>query len=299
MKRFGFTLIELLVVIAIIAILAAILFPVFAQAKKAAKATTDLSNVKQLALAHQMYWADFDDRTVSSWSYGFPGEFNYYIQPYLKNVDVLLSPGRLTSTSALGTACDNPNVLPGGLDNPFGEQVEWGYGYNTGNEWNDNTGLTVQTPSDQVDGTPYTVTVNGKQFTASYRNPVIAGKSATALASPASLVLLGDTVDTVVAGLGRGDIHLLKFDGTSPDACTVLRKANWPWWSSDSVNVAYADGHAKVTKMDTNVATWTINSPANGLETDPKVWANPCIMMADYDGGNNPGGCKSGDGVGN
>ncbi len=57
----GFTLIELLVVIAIIAILAAILFPVFAQAKAAAKQTANLSNMKQIALAAQMYAGDYDD----------------------------------------------------------------------------------------------------------------------------------------------------------------------------------------------------------------------------------------------
>ncbi len=57
----AFTLIELLVVIAIIAILAAILFPVFAQAKKAAKKTASLSNVKQLSLAAVMYCSDYDD----------------------------------------------------------------------------------------------------------------------------------------------------------------------------------------------------------------------------------------------
>lgn len=57
----AFTLIELLVVIAIIAILAAILFPVFAQAKKAAKKTQDLSNMKQAGLAFMMYAADVDD----------------------------------------------------------------------------------------------------------------------------------------------------------------------------------------------------------------------------------------------
>ena len=61
MKRRGFTLIELLVVIAIIAILAAILFPVFAQAKEAAKKTSDLSNQKQLSLGHIMYSSDNDD----------------------------------------------------------------------------------------------------------------------------------------------------------------------------------------------------------------------------------------------
>jgi prepilin-type N-terminal cleavage/methylation domain-containing protein len=65
-QRRAFTLIELLVVIAIIAILAAILFPVFAQAKKAAKKTSCLSNVKQLGLAVAMYGNDFDDGTPAN-----------------------------------------------------------------------------------------------------------------------------------------------------------------------------------------------------------------------------------------
>ncbi len=60
MKK-AFTLIELLVVIAIIAILAAILFPVFAQAKAAAKASANLSNLKQDGLGLIQYSADSDD----------------------------------------------------------------------------------------------------------------------------------------------------------------------------------------------------------------------------------------------
>ncbi len=64
--RKGFTLIELLVVIAIIAILAAILFPVFAQAKRAAKATSDLSNIKQLTLGMLMYAGDNDDAAAAT-----------------------------------------------------------------------------------------------------------------------------------------------------------------------------------------------------------------------------------------
>jgi prepilin-type processing-associated H-X9-DG protein len=59
-------LIELLVVIAIIAILAAILFPVFAQAREKARAISCLSNMKQVALAIQMYAQDYDE-TIVPW----------------------------------------------------------------------------------------------------------------------------------------------------------------------------------------------------------------------------------------
>jgi len=59
-RRRGFTLIELLVVIAIIAILAAMLFPVFARARESARKIQCLSNVKNIALAVQMYLTDYD-----------------------------------------------------------------------------------------------------------------------------------------------------------------------------------------------------------------------------------------------
>ena len=67
-KLLAFTLIELLVVIAIIAILAAILFPVFAQAKKAAKNTVALSNVKQMNQGAIMYANDYDDMYPSNFT---------------------------------------------------------------------------------------------------------------------------------------------------------------------------------------------------------------------------------------
>lgn len=95
MKR-AFTLIELLVVIAIIAILAAILFPVFAQAKKSAKSTAALSNLKQLSIATHMYASDYDDGTVltdTAW-FGFP-IWPTIMAPYVKNRDIHWDPTRL------------------------------------------------------------------------------------------------------------------------------------------------------------------------------------------------------------
>ena len=62
----AFTLIELLVVVAPIMILAGILFPVITQARDTAWRTYWVSNLKQIALAHQMYVQDNDD-TLPSW----------------------------------------------------------------------------------------------------------------------------------------------------------------------------------------------------------------------------------------
>jgi len=67
-RKSGFTLIELLVVIAIIAILAAILFPVFARAREAARKSTCQSNMKEIAMALQTYWNDYDATLPSSYN---------------------------------------------------------------------------------------------------------------------------------------------------------------------------------------------------------------------------------------
>lgn len=96
--RGGFTLIELLVVIAIIAILASILFPVFSRARAKARATSCLSNVKQITLAMEMYAQDQDEMYPIATTFWSPdpstiGEtWDTDILPYTRNQDILICP---------------------------------------------------------------------------------------------------------------------------------------------------------------------------------------------------------------
>jgi len=107
----AFTLIELLVVIAIIAILAAILFPVFAQAKMAAKKTSDLSNVKQLTLGVMMYGNDNDDDYPFCWGWSSEWKpWHQQVDPYVKSLALWKSP---VDNWGRGTEGNDPTCLPG------------------------------------------------------------------------------------------------------------------------------------------------------------------------------------------
>ena len=138
MRNRAFTLIELLVVIAIIAILAAILFPVFAQAKVAAKKTSNLSNLKQDMTSSLIYSSDADDKAVplQSSPCGYNDVFTgtpenlvlnrgQLIQPYMKNFQMLrdpLDPNATDQTLWAGTTTQ--------LGHEFNETQRSDHGYN-------------------------------------------------------------------------------------------------------------------------------------------------------------------------
>ncbi len=61
----GFTIVELLVVISIIALLIGILLPAIGKARDKARTTTSVSNLRQLAIAHNAYAGDWEDSQLS------------------------------------------------------------------------------------------------------------------------------------------------------------------------------------------------------------------------------------------
>ncbi len=96
--KHGFTLIELLVVIAIIAILASILFPVFAKAREKARQTTCLSQIRQIAIAAQMYDQDNNARYP-----GYAG-WDSLLGNYLgNNAQMFTCPSDSSSTGAINS----------------------------------------------------------------------------------------------------------------------------------------------------------------------------------------------------
>jgi prepilin-type N-terminal cleavage/methylation domain-containing protein/prepilin-type processing-associated H-X9-DG protein len=109
-RRKGFTLIELLVVIAIIGILAAMVFPVFARARESARKAVCLSNVKNIALAIQMYLADNNDTL-------WPEEHRQEVWDYLEG-------GRGVGADSAGpdgcrSATDSPRYHYSSWANPY------------------------------------------------------------------------------------------------------------------------------------------------------------------------------------
>jgi prepilin-type N-terminal cleavage/methylation domain-containing protein len=138
--RCGFTLIELLVVIAIIAILAALLLPALAAAKRKAKTTQCLNNLKQYGLANIMYISDNDGAFLSTSGSLWMGplETNYNMKvgsrccpmaPQITPAGAWNSPSPWGSLYGTGTADYPWDTIANSSLKQFGD-IQGGYGMN-------------------------------------------------------------------------------------------------------------------------------------------------------------------------
>ena len=270
MKR-AFTLIELLVVIAIIAILAAILFPVFAQAKLAAKKTVSISNMKQVALATQLYIGDYDDVTMplrwfNPFDMSIPSSNGFYfypvlLQPYTKNVQLFLDPI---------DKVDDPAMHFSGCPQ-YGRFDTAGCAY-----WY----LTGAYPSYGYNRKYMNTAVPGQFGALDYY-----GVSATSFASPAQTVMLAEASGKDVIAPGqpvvRAAVGYHRIDAPSfwlpkaqsdPNAVGIDARTQgqlWGRYDSKKVIVNWLDGHTKVVSIDSlvgeNTSTQTLDKYWNGM----------------------------------
>lgn len=244
MKR-AFTLIELLVVIAIIAILAAILFPAFAQAKESAKKIADLSNLKQLGTAMQLYLNDSDDifplATTSvpndpgGWSWGkyteIPWDWDPSIGPdymganqtfwgnsmqsYVKNWDIYAAPGA-------------PKVQPNFSNIANAVKKTYGATYTMNGLLQAFSGTSVESPS----RCPLLWAGKGKRVTEGYMtsNPYLICNSAN---TPCTYIPGNSGCTNTING-ATSDLERTIVGGTRVSAVTYINGTNFTFTDSSA-----------------------------------------------------------------
>jgi len=117
-RKKGFTLVELLVVIAIMAALAAMLLPALSQARERARRTTCMNNLRQFAMAYEMYADDFYEK--------FP-----YDKYALYGGDKTIYPHYINSNQVFWC----PSALNRGLPRPDGDIGDSGSLPPSRNDW--------------------------------------------------------------------------------------------------------------------------------------------------------------------
>jgi prepilin-type processing-associated H-X9-DG protein len=294
------TLIELLAIITILGIITAILYPITAQARLAAMRSADLQNVKQLALAHQQYWQDHDDRTVSSWSNGIAGDFSFAVGDYLNDRASLHSPVRNITNSEAADGCGISQLHPGNSYNPMAETWMYGYGYNVGHEFYSGQGL-LQVVRWSPGRRHYPFPTRTGHTLVSYRAPyMMIGRSLSEITTPAQVFLLSNTGHASSQGMHRRAITPLEWfhmEGASVTPCELVMKRGFPAWRY-GINVAFVDGHAQYERLVRERFTLWDENP-RGLpiaRQKQRLFRNPCGYFYNTTGENNPGACRTGDG---
>lgn len=222
--RRAFTLIELLVVIAIIAILAAILFPVFAQAREKARATSCLSNTKQLGLGIMQYVQDYDETypqggfSASNQGPAAAAIDRWYkiVAPYTKNTVIRACPSAKTKVVATTNYGTNYGI--------HGDICKYGASGLSLAAINNTAGTLLLSDAQNID-----LNTANRADTSTWLN-----------AEPNTLV--------------DWDVKGLRFTGgTSYFTTATNTNSNNRWPSprhTGGTNVAYCDGHSKWMKIE-------------------------------------------------
>jgi prepilin-type N-terminal cleavage/methylation domain-containing protein/prepilin-type processing-associated H-X9-DG protein len=265
-RRRGFTLIELLVVIAVIAILAAILFPVFAQARTKARQASDMSNLKQLAMAWLLYAQDHDERFVPRgvyvnncpdrsgkvWGFWYVG-----VMPYVKDRPVFLSPqfkADVTAPWGDDWLCKpaHPTLFPDG-------KIYGSYVANYFETWSWEGGTRW------TDGRPhYGYRYEAPDMPSSAEVEDAAG---TILLTNGLYPEIGWEPFTDYARLFKHPKSTLTYLGPKYDATTPAEGGPF----NERLNVAWSDGHVSTIKWGSiRPHHWTI-------QDDKNAWTNPSV----------------------
>jgi prepilin-type processing-associated H-X9-DG protein len=239
-RRCAFTLVELLVVTAMIALLVGLLLPVLSRAREQARSTACLSNLRQLALAAQMYCdAHKGSYPLSNYSVFHPPlaisyNWDFTVQRDTSTGATAVTPGLLflERTDARIFQCPAFDGRSNTLADPH-----TGYNYNTSYVGGEQAGSTIIPPARQSD-----------------------------IRRPERLALFGD------GQFAGGANKFMRSPRFSPTEVQVARHSGTQGFRHrGQTNVAFADGHAQTlsTRHSTDMASVSQNtgflSPDNSL----------------------------------
>jgi prepilin-type N-terminal cleavage/methylation domain-containing protein/prepilin-type processing-associated H-X9-DG protein len=265
----GFTLVELLVVIAIIAVLIAMLLPVLSKARATANRTLCLSNIRQLALADQMYLNDSKGWHVPAWQGSAApvvsgGGTNIWPSNsiFRRSINMpIIDPAPYAAGSrGVIAMVTRPWICPDALrvNNPITDP-------GTGNAYfplNASTGMNVATMN----------TTPGNSITPQAAAPTyFVGFKRNQVKHPTEKLMFVDAMNIVVDRSGSGQLWGRNYDnvgertgsGTLPTGQAFDANRMTAWRHNNGANVAFFDGHAEWLQKKTitnNVKLWDVTT---------------------------------------